>query len=224
MSFLIHKCAILAIMAMTVTQATQAQKPDKSADPEPAAVETIPAAPPLDSSPRESVSGDAPVASLAPAKGEFVLGPEDVIYIRVMHEQDLTGPQDVRPDGMISMQLIGELKAAGRTPAQLAADIRAKLMSTMRNPEVSVQLTKVNSRKFTIQGEVNKPGTYTFATPITILEALVEGQGFRDFANLKKVYILRGSQKIPFNYKDVSHGKHMDANIIVHNGDEIFVP
>jgi polysaccharide export outer membrane protein len=224
MFFLIHKCAVLAILAMTLAQAAQAQKPDKPAGPEPAAVETTPAAAPSDSSPRESISSDASVATPAPAKGEFVLGPEDVIYIRVMHEPDLTGPQDVRPDGMISMQLVGELKAAGRTPGQLASDIRAKLMTNMRNPEVSVQLTKVNSRKFTIQGEVNKPGTYTFATPITVLEALVEGQGFRDFANLKKIYILRGSQKIPFNYKDVSHGKHMDENIIVQNGDEIFVP
>ncbi len=95
-----------------------------------------------------------------------MLGPEDVIYIRVMHELDLTGPQDIRPDGMIVMQLIGEIKAAGKTPSQLAAEIRGKLLQTMRNPEVTVQLTKVNSRKFTIQGEVNRPGTYTFQHPL----------------------------------------------------------
>ncbi len=167
-----------------------------------------------------------PAAPVEPAAAPdaFVLGPEDMIYIRVMHEPDLTGPQDVRPDGMIVMQLIGELKAAGRTPAQLAADIRAKLLETMRNPEVTVQLTKVNSRKFTIQGEVNRPGTYTFAAPVTVLEALVNGQGFRDFANVKKIYILRNGQRLRFNYKDVSHGKHMEANVIVQNGDQIFVP
>ena len=165
---------------------------------------------------------DTPAAA-APDSG-FVIGPEDVLYIRVMHEADLTGPQEVRPDGMISMQLAGEIKAAGQTPAQLSASIRSKLLQSMRNPEVSVQVTKVNSRKFTIQGEVNRPGTYTFATPITLLEAMVEGGGFRDFANVKKIYVLRNGQKLPFNYKEVSHGKHMEQNVVVQNGDEIFVP
>ncbi len=158
------------------------------------------------------------------APGAFVIGAEDVLYIRVMHEPDLTGPQDVRPDGVISLQLIGDIQAAGRTPEQLADAIREKLRQTMRNPEVSVQVAKVNSRKFTIQGEVNRPGTYTFASPVTVLDALVNGGGFRDFANVKKIYILRKQEKLKFNYKDVSHGKHMDQNVMIQNGDEIFVP
>ncbi len=230
--------AMLLAMLASVG-AARAQKPagDAPAQNTPGDVLATPAAAPkLDVIPAEKGDavpdkGDAvpgrsqgETGAAGAAADAFVLGPEDVIYIRVMHEPDLTGPQDVRPDGMIVMQLIGEIKAAGKTPAQLAADIRSKLLATMRSPEVTVQLTKVNSRKFTIQGEVNRPGTYTFSTPVTVLEALVNGQGFRDFANVKKIYILRKGERLRFNYKDVSHGKHMDENVTVQNGDQIFVP
>ncbi len=178
-----------------------------------------------DAAPAVPTAGDSPADKAAAAPGNaFVIGPEDVIYIRILHEPDISGPQDVRPDGMIQLQLIGEVKAAGLTPAQLSAAIREKLLQTMRNPEVSVQLMRVNSRKYTIQGEIMRPGTYTFASPVKVLDAIVNGGGFRDFANPKKVYILRNGQKLPFNYKDVSHGKHMEQNIVIENGDEIFVP
>lgn len=172
----------------------------------------------------KSAPSVSPAAPDAAAKDEFKIGAEDVIYIRVMHETDLTGPQDVRPDGMISLQLVGEIKAAGRTPGQLAQDIRDKLLATIRSPEVSVQVVRINSRKFTIHGEVVKPGTYTFGTPITVLEAIVSGGGFKDFANEKKIYILRNGKKLPFNYKAVSKGKHMEQNVQVESGDQIFVP
>jgi polysaccharide export outer membrane protein len=83
---------------------------------------------------------------------------------------------------------------------------------------------RVNSRKYIIQGEVNRPGIYSLTAPTTILEALVNGGGFRDFANTKKIYVLRGTQKLTFNYKEVSHGKRTEQNVLVENGDQIFVP
>ena len=159
-----------------------------------------------------------------PANLAYVIGPEDSLYIRVWHEPDLSGTLDVRPDGFISMQLIGELKASGMTVAQLAAAITKRLTEFIKTPEVNVQLLKVNSKKFSIQGEVNRPGTYALTGPTTMLEALVNASGFRDFANTKKIYLLRGTERFSFNYKMVSKGKNMDQNILIQNGDQIFVP
>jgi polysaccharide export outer membrane protein len=158
------------------------------------------------------------------ATQEFVIGPLDVLFVHVLHEPDMTGRVEVGPDGMISLVLAGEFRAQGLTATQLSDAIKEKLRATIRTPEVSVQVVQVNSRKFTLQGEVRKPGTYPFSAPITVLEALAEGQGFSDWANTKKIYILRNGMRLKFNYKDVSHGKHSEENVIVQNGDQIFVP
>lgn len=179
---------------------------------------------------KDKPAKDAPAAADASAEQKpsvdpaFVIGAEDVLFVRVHNENEPTGTQEVRPDGFISVPFAGEVKAAGLTPSQLADSIRDKLLTTMRNPQVTVQVLKVNSRKYIIQGEVNHPGTFTFATPLTVLEALSSSNGFKDFANVKKIYILRKGQKLSFNYKDVSHGKHTDQNVTIQNGDQIFVP
>lgn len=157
-------------------------------------------------------------------KNQYIIGPEDSLFVRVWHEPDLSGALDVRPDGFISMQLIGEMKVDGMSLSQLSAAITTRLQDFIKNPEVNVQLVRVNSKKFTIQGEVNRPGSFPLTGPLTILEALVNASGFRDFANTKKIYLLRGTQRFNFNYKQVSKGKNLDQNIQVQNGDEIFVP
>ncbi|MGI8992083.1 MAG: polysaccharide biosynthesis/export family protein [Bryobacteraceae bacterium] len=154
----------------------------------------------------------------------YVIGPEDVIYVRVWKDQDLSGMVDVRPDGMISMQLVGEIKAAGLTPEQLSKVLTERLLETHKHPEVNIQIMKVLSKKYFIQGEVHRPGSYPLVVPTRVLEALVNAGGFNDFANTKKIYVLRGTQRFPFNYKDVSKGKHTEENIMVQNGDQIFVP
>jgi polysaccharide export outer membrane protein len=172
-------------------------------------------------------SGDSGTAKDSkPGSGnqEFVIGPLDVLFVHVLHEPDMTGRVEVGPDGMISLVLAGEFKAQGLTATQLSDAIKERLRATIRTPEVSVQVVQVNSRKFTLQGEVRKPGTYPFSAPITVLEALAEGQGFSDWANTKKIYVLRNGKRLKFNYKDVSHGKHSEQNVIVQNGDQIFVP
>jgi polysaccharide export outer membrane protein len=178
--------------------------------------------------PVDSAGTTKPVSHKAaegpPSAEAYVLGPEDSLYIRVWHEPDLSGTVDVRPDGYISIQLIGEIKADGLTVAQLANSITKRLTEYIKTPEVNVQLLKVNSKKYSIQGEVNRPGTYPLTGPTTLLEALVNASGFRDFANTKKIYLLRGTQRFPFNYKMVSKGKELDSNIMVHTGDQIFVP
>jgi polysaccharide export outer membrane protein len=167
----------------------------------------------------------APAASASPKTGTpYVIGPLDVLSVRVWGNQNLSGLVDVRTDGMISMPLIGELKADGTTVAQLREMLTARLLDFLNKPEVDIQVAKVNSKKYYIFGEVGRQGEFPLIGSTTVLDALSNAGGFRDFANTKKIYILRGTQKLFFNYKDVSNGKRMEQNIPLLNGDRIFVP
>jgi polysaccharide biosynthesis/export protein len=159
-----------------------------------------------------------------PLRAPYIIGPDDSLFIRVWKNPDFSGGVTVGPDGTISMQLIGDVKAAGLTPAQLKAVIAEKLLAYINEPEVNIVVTGVHSRTYIIQGEVNRTGVFPLTKPTTVLEALVNGSGFGPFANKKKIYILRGSERIYFNYNEVSKGKHMEQNIEVQNGDQIFVP
>ncbi len=222
---LILSTAFLAGGLLPASGWSQGSPQDTAAPPEPVQASPTPpvnqpsTAPPSQNPPPQSQS-----AKSASPSDAFTIGASDVLLVHVMHEPELTGKYDVGPDGMISMTLAGPVKAAGLTGVQLADAIRDKLKDTIRNPEVSVQVTQVNSRKFILQGEVRRPGAYALITPMTVLEALSLGQGFTDWANTKKIYVLRRGERLNFNYKDVSHGKHMDENIMVENGDQIFVP
>jgi polysaccharide export outer membrane protein len=85
-------------------------------------------------------------------------------------------------------------------------------------------VARVNSKRYFIFGEVGRGGEFPLIADTTVLEALSNTGGFREFANPKKIYVLRGTKKLKFNYKDVSQGKHMEQNIFLENGDKIFVP
>ena len=125
----------------------------------------------------------------------------------------------------VTLPLIGELKAAGRTPEALSEQIIEALAKYINNPMVSVSVQQVLSRKYYITGAVGRPGRFSLVVPITILEALTNAGGFGEFANTKKILILRkDGTKLTFNYKDVSRGKNMDQNVFVQNGDYIVVP
>jgi polysaccharide biosynthesis/export protein len=154
----------------------------------------------------------------------FVLGPEDVISIRVWREPDVSGEFAVRPDGKITMALIGEVNAAGSTPKQLTAVITERLSKFINSPEVFIAVREVRSKKFLVSGEVNRPGSYPLVSPTTVVEAIVNAGGFRDFANKKKIIIIRGTQRIKFNYNDVIKGKGNDIDLKVEAGDHIVIP
>jgi len=155
---------------------------------------------------------------------KYVIGAEDVLYIRVWREPDFTGPEVVRPDGKITMPLIGELQAGGLTPEQLSKSVAAALSKYINKPDVMISLQSVQSKRYFIDGQVNRAGEYKLVTPTTVLEALSHAGGFRDWANVKKIRILRGATTFRFNYKDVSRGKKMEENIYLENGDHIIVP
>jgi polysaccharide biosynthesis/export protein len=159
----------------------------------------------------------------------FVIGNDDRLAINVWKEQDLTRSIPVRSDGKISLPLVGELQAAGRTPLQLEQEISTKLMSYITEPEVTVIVEQINSQKFNILGQVAKPGSYPLAAATTILDAIAAAGGFRDFAKQKNIYILRQiaggrETRIAFNYKDVIKGKNPQQNIKLEPHDTIVVP
>lgn len=154
----------------------------------------------------------------------FILGPEDVIQIRVWREPDVSGEFAIRPDGKFTMPLIGEVAAAGMTPKQLTAHVTEKLTKFINSPEVFVIVREVRSKKYLVSGEVNRPGSYPLVTPTTVVEAIVNAGGFRDFANRKKIVIMRGKERIKFNYVDVIKGKGDGLTMKVEPGDHIFVP
>lgn len=153
----------------------------------------------------------------------YVIGPEDIIFISVYREPEISHQYGVRPDGRITVPLIKDIQAAGLTPEQLGQNITKALMEFINKPDVVVSVLQVNSKKFFVSGEVNRPGQYPLVTPITVFEALNEAGGFRDFANKKNIVIMRGSERIKFNYEDILKGKHLDTNIQVQNNDTIAV-
>ncbi len=154
----------------------------------------------------------------------FELGPEDIIAIRVWREPELSFASQIRPDGKITMQLVGEIQAAGLTPDQLKANIVEKLSEYINKPEVSVSVQSVQSRRYYIMGAVNRAGAFALVVPTTIMEALTNAGGFREFANTKKITILRKGKIIKFNLQEVLKGKNLDQNILLENGDYINVP
>jgi polysaccharide biosynthesis/export protein len=175
----------------------------------------------------------AAAAQTAPKKvatddPNYVIGPQDVLDISVWKEPELTRAVPVRPDGKISMPLLNDVQAEGRTPLQLAADITTGLKKFVTDPQVTVIVTTINSQRVFILGEVNHAGAYPLLPNMTVLQALSSAGGFTIYANLKKIYLLRveeGKQvKHPFNYKDVLAGKASDQNISVKAGDTIVVP
>lgn len=168
-------------------------------------------------------------ATTKPHNDSFIIGNTDMLAISVWKEPDLTKTIPVRSDGKISMPLVGEIQAAGRTPLQLEQDISAKLQSYITAPEVTVIVEQINSKKFNILGEIGKPGSYSLSLAPTVVDAIATAGGLRDFAKRTGIYILRQTAdgketKIPFNYKDFLKGKHIEQNIKLLPGDTIIVP
>jgi polysaccharide export outer membrane protein len=146
-----------------------------------------------------------------------------VLNIGVFHEQELSRVESVRPDGKITMPLIGDLQAEGLTPDRLKNQMKQALSSYINNPDVTITIMQVNSKRYTIAGQVNRPGPVALVLPTKVFDAL-SSVGFRDFANTKKIVIIRGTTRLKFNYNDVLHGKHTEQNVLLEPGDTIYVP
>jgi polysaccharide export outer membrane protein len=210
----------------SAAQTPQSQTPDNPQNAAPAAKPATPAATETNPanmagpkpSPEAKISGAAPVDSKT-----YAIGAEDVIFVKVWRDNDVSGQFLVRPDGRISVPLIGDVTASGRTPEQLEKDISERLAKFIKEPQVNVGILAVGSKKYFILGEVNKPGSFPLVVPTNVLEALVNAGGFRDFANETKILILRGDKVFTFNYKQVTRGKKPEQNILLEPGDKIIV-
>ena len=168
-------------------------------------------------------------AGVNPVSEEFIIGTGDVLAINVWKEPEVSRDVPVRPDGRISLPLVGEIQAGGRTPKQLEAEISAKLKDYVSEPEVTVIVKEIKSQKFNVLGMVMKPGSYVLTNPTTIIDAIAMAGGFRDFAKQKDIYVLRsaadGTQtRLPFNYKEVVKGHKSTQNIALQSNDTVVVP
>jgi polysaccharide biosynthesis/export protein len=175
-----------------------------------------------------AVAGTEPVQKPVAQDPNYVIGPQDVLDISVWKENELTRTVPVRPDGKISMPLLNDVRAAGLTPNQLAAQITTSLKRFVTDPQVTVIVTQINSQRVYILGEVLRTGAYPLLPEMTILQALSSAGGFTPFANRKKIYMFRvenGKQvKYPFDYKAVIDGKRTEENVVLKAGDTIVVP
>jgi polysaccharide export outer membrane protein len=159
---------------------------------------------------------------------DYIIGPADVLAIDVWKDAELTRTVPVRPDGKISLPLIGELQVSGMTTSEVQRLVTERLQVFISKPIVTVIVQEVRSRTYVIVGKIAKPGSYDLSKPTTVLEAIAIGGGFLDFAKVNKVYILRlredGSRiKIPFDYKKVIEGD-TSKNVELRSGDTIVVP
>ena len=169
------------------------------------------------------------VVAAAPstAVDSYVIGASDVLNVTVWKEPTLTSSLLVRPDGKISMPLLGDVQAVGLTPLQLADEVTAELQKFIQDPKVSVVLTQINSKKIFLMGEVAHPGPVEITPGMTLLQAIASVGGLTNFANQKKIYILRNeaakSQKIEVHYKEALKGNSA-FNLVLKTGDTIVVP
>ncbi|HEX7730023.1 MAG TPA: polysaccharide biosynthesis/export family protein [Terracidiphilus sp.] len=159
----------------------------------------------------------------------YVIGAGDLLAINVWKETELTRTVLVRPDGRISLPLVGELQAGGRTAAQLQAEITDKLSSFISHPQVNVIVQEIKSRSFNVVGKVVKPGEFVLIRPTTVLDGVAQAGGFLEFAKTTKIYVLRRlsdgtTSMLPFNYKKVIKGQGLEQNVLLLPGDTIVVP
>ncbi len=181
-------------------------------------------APPTSTAPQPSnvpppATAGAPVDSNA-----YKVGPADVLNIRVWNEPQFSGPVIVQQNGKFTLPLVGDLQAGGLTPVEIEQVITKGLAKLIVRPLVTVTVQEVGSKRYYMDGEIARPGEYPLVVPTTILEAISKAGGPGGFANEKKIYVLRGDKKIPFNLKEVRQGKHMEQNIQIQPGDHIFIP
>lgn len=157
----------------------------------------------------------------------YVIGTSDVVTVTVYKEPTLSSSVLVRPDGMISLPLLGDVKADGKTPLQLADDVTAKLKKYVQDPNVTVTLTAMNSKKVYLIGEIGKTGPIDMTSGMTLLQAIATAGGLTPYANTKKIYILRTvggkQQKIFVHYKQALKGDE-SFNLPLNPDDTIVVP
>ena len=173
-------------------------------------------------------AGTTPPSKVAAApvdSSKYKVGPADVLNILVWREPEFTGLFAVHADGKITLPLVGDLDVGEHTPVEIQEIVKNALTKyIVTPPNVTVTVQEVLSKRYFMDGLSARPGEYPLTVPTTVLEAISRSGGLQEFANQKHIYILRGSRRIPFNYKEVIKGKRMSQNIELQPNDHIVVP
>jgi polysaccharide export outer membrane protein len=198
------------------------------------AASQLPGPPQLPGAGAARAAAPSPIAPRAesvaavPVPPEYVIGADDVLSIVFWRDKDMSSDVTVRPDGNISLPLLNEIHAAGLTPMQLKDRLIDESKKYVEDPNVTVVVKQINSRKVFITGEVPKPGPYLLSGPSSVLQLISLAGGLKDYAHSKKITILRTENGKPvsfrFNYEDVIEGKNLKQNIELKPGDTIIVP
>lgn len=171
---------------------------------------------------KETATQDASIDSTYP------IGPGDVLGISIWKDDALTKEVVVLPDGLISFPLLGLVRAAGKTVAQLRSELEEKISRYVTDPVLNVEVKQVNSMIVYVIGRVNSPGRFNLNTNVSALQALATAGGLNPFAKRDKIKILRqesGKTRIyPFNYDEIAEGRRLEENIELKRGDVIVVP
>jgi polysaccharide export outer membrane protein len=187
-----------------------------------AGAQSIAPAAPLPQAPAPAPAHDVPVPS------DYVIGSEDVLSVVFWRDPDMTGDVTVRPDGIVTLPLLGDLKAAGLTPDAFRDVVKQAATKLMEEPSVTVVVKAINSRKVFITGQVATPGAYPLMAPRTVMQVIAIAGGLTEYADAKGIRIVRTengkSVSFKFNYKDVAKGNKLEQNIQLKPGDTVIVP
>jgi len=158
----------------------------------------------------------------------YVIGPDDVLAIVFWREKDLSAEVVVRPDGMITLPLLEDIKVAGLTPAELKRKVTAEAGNLVTSPSVSVIVKQINSRKVFITGHVARPGSYPLTAPMSVMQLIALSGGLLEFADRSKIRVMRvdklGPETHLVNYKQLANGVELKQNIDLKPGDTVIVP
>jgi polysaccharide export outer membrane protein len=174
------------------------------------------------------VAKPADVPKAIAVSSGYIVGDSDVIHVNVWKEPEVSQTVVVRTDGNISLPLINEVKVSGLTPLQIQDLVAEKLKGFLNNPQVTVTVIDIRSKRAFITGEVARPGTYSLNAETSVLQLIAQAGGFTPFAKKDSIVVLRtedGKQlRLKFKYKEVVQGKKTEQNIALHPGDTVVVP
>jgi polysaccharide export outer membrane protein len=163
-----------------------------------------------------------------PTPTDYVIGPDDVLGIVFWRDAEMSGDVTVRPDGLITLPLINDIKAAGLKPEELSEQVRQAATKFIDDPNVTVVVRQIKSRNAFITGEVARPGPYPLSSQMTVLQLIAVAGGLSEYADRKNITITRTQggkvEALRFNYQDVSRGKNLAQNVVLKPGDTVVVP
>ena len=217
----------LSILAISALLCTWAAAPSLSAQ---GTATPAPEAAPGAAKPATATSAKPPLAIPAGAKvsADYVIGPEDVLTIVFWREKDLSSEVIVRPDGRISLPVLQDIDAAGLTPEQLRTSLTQHAERYVEDPNVTVVVKEINSRRVFITGQVAKPGPYNLISPTSVVQLIAMAGGLLEYADDKHIVIMRTENGNPvsygFNYREVAERRNLKQNIALKPGDTVIVP